>query len=80
MRTRAPAAALFGAAFPANAAGAVKIGIAARPHQAQAFELAPVEFIDENGGGPGVQLHEHQRTKKRKGGTNGSIMEEKRNP
>jgi transcriptional regulator with XRE-family HTH domain len=29
----------------------------------QAFELAGVEFIDENGGGPGVRLREWQRKK-----------------
>jgi transcriptional regulator with XRE-family HTH domain len=30
----------------------------------QAFELAGVEFIDENGGGPGVRLRKRQRPKK----------------
>ena len=29
----------------------------------QAFELAGVEFIDENGGGPGVQLRKRHRLK-----------------
>ena len=29
----------------------------------QAFEDAGVEFIDENGGGPGVRLHKRQRPK-----------------
>ena len=29
----------------------------------QAFELAGVEFIDENGGGPGLRLRKRQRTK-----------------
>jgi transcriptional regulator with XRE-family HTH domain len=29
----------------------------------RAFELAGVEFIDENGGGPGVRLRKRQRTK-----------------
>ena len=29
----------------------------------RAFELAGVEFIDENGGGPGVRLREWQRKK-----------------
>jgi hypothetical protein len=28
-----------------------------------AFEAAGVEFIDENGGGPGVRLRKHQRKK-----------------
>ena len=32
----------------------------------RAFELAGVEFIDENGGGPGVRLRKHQRSKKAK--------------
>ena len=30
----------------------------------QAFELAGVEFIDENGGGPGVRLRKRQQKKK----------------
>ena len=30
----------------------------------QAFERAGVEFIDENGGGPGVRLRKRQRLKK----------------
>jgi transcriptional regulator with XRE-family HTH domain len=30
------------------------------------LEAAGVEFIDENGGGPGVRLREHQRLKKPK--------------
>jgi transcriptional regulator with XRE-family HTH domain len=29
----------------------------------QAFELAGVEFIDENGGGPGVRLRNRQQSK-----------------
>jgi hypothetical protein len=29
----------------------------------QAFECAGVEFIEENGGGPGVRLHKSQRPK-----------------
>jgi hypothetical protein len=29
----------------------------------RAFELAGVEFIDENGGGPGVRLRKRQRKK-----------------
>jgi hypothetical protein len=29
----------------------------------RALELAGVEFIDENGGGPGVRLHKSQRPK-----------------
>jgi transcriptional regulator with XRE-family HTH domain len=29
----------------------------------RAFEAAGVEFIDENGGGPGVRLRKHQRKK-----------------
>jgi hypothetical protein len=29
----------------------------------QAFERAGVEFIDENGGGPGVRLRKPQRSK-----------------
>jgi len=29
-----------------------------------ALEKAGVEFIDENGGGPGVRLRKHQRSKK----------------
>jgi transcriptional regulator with XRE-family HTH domain len=29
----------------------------------RAFELAGVEFIDENGGGPGVRLRKRQRPK-----------------
>ena len=32
----------------------------------QAFERAGVEFIDENGGGPGVRLRKRQRPKKTK--------------
>ena len=32
----------------------------------RAFEVAGVEFIDENGGGPGVRLHKRQRLKKPK--------------
>ena len=32
----------------------------------QAFELADIEFIDENGGGPGVRLRKRQRAKKPK--------------
>ena len=29
----------------------------------RALEMAGVEFIDENGGGPGVRLRKHQRPK-----------------
>ena len=32
----------------------------------RAFELAGVDFIDENGGGPGVRLRKRQRTKQTK--------------
>jgi hypothetical protein len=32
----------------------------------QAFERAGIEFIDENGGGPGVRLRKRQRLKKSK--------------
>ena len=32
----------------------------------RAFEAAGVEFIDENGGGPGVRLRKRQRSKKSK--------------
>ena len=32
----------------------------------RAFEVAGVEFIDENGGGPGVRLRKRQRPKKTK--------------
>jgi predicted transcriptional regulator len=32
----------------------------------QAFEKAGVEFIDENGGGPGVRFRKRQRPKKTK--------------
>jgi len=32
----------------------------------RALEDAGVEFIDENGGGPGVRLHKRYRTKKTK--------------
>ena len=32
----------------------------------QAFERAGVEFIDENGGGPGVRLRKRQRAKSSK--------------
>ena len=32
----------------------------------RAFEAAGVEFIDENGGGPGVRLRKRQRTKQSK--------------
>ena len=32
----------------------------------RALEAAGVEFIDKNGGGPGVRLREHQQQKKRK--------------
>ena len=31
-----------------------------------ALEVAGIEFIDENGGGPGVRLRKHQRSKPRK--------------
>jgi transcriptional regulator with XRE-family HTH domain len=34
----------------------------------RAFELAGVEFIDENGGGPGVRLRKRQRVKKGRSG------------
>ncbi|MGB6540202.1 MAG: helix-turn-helix transcriptional regulator [Xanthobacteraceae bacterium] len=30
----------------------------------QAFEAAGVEFIDENGGGPGVRLHRREQKKR----------------
>jgi ribosome-binding protein aMBF1 (putative translation factor) len=33
----------------------------------RALEMAGVEFIDENGGGPGVRLRERQRQKTKKG-------------
>jgi predicted transcriptional regulator len=32
----------------------------------QAFERAGIEFIDENGGGLGVRLRKHRRTKRSK--------------
>ena len=32
----------------------------------RALELAGIEFIDENGGGPGVRLHKHHRPKQPK--------------
>jgi hypothetical protein len=32
----------------------------------RALESAGIEFIDENGGGPGVRLQKRQRTKKPK--------------
>jgi hypothetical protein len=32
----------------------------------RALEAAGVEFIDENGGGPGVRLHKRQRSKQSK--------------
>ena len=32
----------------------------------EALELAGIEFIDENGGGPGVRLRKRQRLKKPK--------------
>ena len=32
----------------------------------QAFERGGIEFIDENGGGPGVRLRKRQRAKKSK--------------
>src|SRR4051794_28513106 len=32
----------------------------------RAFEKAGIEFIDENGGGPGVRLRKRHRTKSRK--------------
>jgi hypothetical protein len=32
----------------------------------QAFERAGIEFIDENGGGPGVRFRKRQRTKRSK--------------
>jgi transcriptional regulator with XRE-family HTH domain len=35
----------------------------ARNKLQQALESAGVEFIDENGGGPGVRLRKHQRKK-----------------
>jgi hypothetical protein len=31
-----------------------------------ALEQAGIEFVDENGGGPGVRLHKHQRPKRTK--------------
>ena len=34
----------------------------------RAFELAGVEFIDENGGGPGVRLRKRQQKKLRASG------------
>jgi hypothetical protein len=34
----------------------------------RAFEGAGIEFIDENGGGPGLRLRKHQRTKRARGG------------
>ena len=45
-------------------------GLSGRRSTAQkiqaALESAGIEFIDENGGGPGVRLHKRQRPKKRK--------------
>jgi transcriptional regulator with XRE-family HTH domain len=32
----------------------------------KALERAGIEFIDENGGGPGVRMRKHQRAKKPK--------------
>ena len=32
----------------------------------EALEFAGIEFIDENGGGPGVRLRKNQRSKKPK--------------
>ena len=32
----------------------------------QAFERAGIEFIDQNGGGPGVRIRKRQRTKRSK--------------
>jgi hypothetical protein len=32
----------------------------------RALDMAGVEFIDENGGGPGVRLHKRQRPKQSK--------------
>lgn len=44
--------------------------IAGRPHTAEkirtALERAGIEFIYENGGGPGVRLRKRQRSKKAK--------------
>ena len=44
--------------------------IAGRPNTAEkirtALERAGIEFIDENGGGPGVRLRKRQRVKKPK--------------
>ena len=43
-----------------------KVSEDARYALQRALELAGVEFIDENGGGPGVRLRKRQRSKKTK--------------
>jgi hypothetical protein len=48
------------------AEGATSLTIANADAVKRALEAAGVEFIDENGGGPGVRLRERQRPTKRK--------------
>jgi transcriptional regulator with XRE-family HTH domain len=43
-----------------------KVSDAARQALQTALELGGIEFIDENGGGPGVRLRKRQRPKKPK--------------
>ncbi len=42
----------------------VKVSDDARSKLRRALEAAGIEFIDENGGGPGVRLRDRQRPKK----------------
>src|SRR5262245_18645542 len=49
-----------------EAARGPKVSEGARHALQKALELAGVEFIDENGGGPGVRLRKRQRPKKTK--------------
>jgi hypothetical protein len=45
-----------------------------QPHGRRALELAGIEFIDENGGGPGVRLRNRQRPKQSKIGALSAAM------
>jgi hypothetical protein len=40
-----------------------RVRLLSSPVQRRAFESAGVEFIDENGGGPGVRLRKRQQKK-----------------
>ena len=45
---------------------ASRIGVATIRLLRRTFELAGIEFVDENGGGPGVRLRKRQRAKRPK--------------